>query len=182
MTSLVDAPDPVVGVFGLRTFRVSTDGFLLPLSLTSADWVDGTCIARCGRGHAAPGDGCACGVYSLRDLRDLRLQYSTARRLVAVVALEGQTVEGSKGWRSQAARVVEVWTGTGRRALPAEQAALLRQNLPAVRFHTDMDRMLAGYPDLVPATRPRSAAFTRAVRSWWSSVIGLRMSFRRVVV
>ena len=182
MTSLEDGPEPVVGLFALRTFRVSANGFLVPLSFTSADWADGTCIARCGRGHAAPADGCTCGVYSLRDLRDLRVQYWTARRLVAVVALEGQTVEGTKGWRSQAARVIDVWTGSGRWGLPAEQDALLRQNLPGVRFHPDLDRMLAGYPELVPAPRPRSAAFARAGRSWWSSVIGLRVPVRRALV
>ncbi len=182
MTSLEDAPEPVVGLFALRTFRVSANGFLLPLSFTSADWADGTCIARCGRGHAAPADGCTCGVYSLRDLRDLRLQYWTARRLVAVVALEGQTVEGTKGWRSQAARVIDVWTGAGRWGLPAEPDGLLRQNLPGVRFHTDLDRMLDAYPELMPAPRPRSALFARAARSWWSSVIGLRVPVRRALV
>lgn len=181
VTSFEVGPEPVVGVFALRTFRVSANGFLLPLSFTGADWADGTCIARCGRGHAAPADGCTCGVYSLRDLRDLRLQYWTARRLVAVVALEGQTVEGSKGRRSQAARVVDVWTGSGRWGLPAEQDGLLRQQLPGVRFHMDLDRMLAGYPDLVPAARPRSAAFARAARSWWSSVAGLRVPARRAM-
>lgn len=182
MTSLEDWPEPVVGLFAVRTFRVSANGFLVPLSFTSADWADGTCIARCGRGHAAPADGCTCGVYSLRDLRELRLQYWTARRLVAVVALEGQTVEGTKGWRSQAARVIDVWTGNGRWALPAEQDALLRQNLPGVRFHTDLDRMLAGYPELVPPPRPRSAAFARATRSWWSSMVGLQVPVRRALV
>ena len=181
MTPFEDGPEPVVGVFALRTFQVSANGVLLPLSFTGADWADGTCIARCGRGHAAPADGCTCGVYSLRDLRDLRLQYWTARRLVAVVALEGQTVEGSKGWRSQAARVVDVWTGSGRWGLPAKQDGLLRQQLPGVRFHTDMDGMLAGYPELVPAARPRTAAFRRAGRSWWSSVVGLRVPVRRAM-
>ncbi|MGS0688766.1 hypothetical protein ACVBEQ_27050, partial [Nakamurella sp. GG22] len=182
MTSLQSAPEPVVGVFGLRTFRVSANGYLLPLSFTSADWADGTCIARCGLGHAAPADGCTCGIYSLRDLRDLRLQYWSARRLVAVVALEGQAVEGSKGWRSQAARVVDVWTGTGRRGLPAEQMQLLRRHLPGVRFHADMGGMLAGYPELVPVRRPRSALFARAARSWWSSVTRPRLPARRFAV
>ena len=180
--TLEDGPEPVVGVFALRTFRVSANGYLMPLSFTSADWADGTCIARCGRRHAAPADGCTCGVYSLRDLRDLRLQYWTARRLVAVVALEGQTVEGTKGWRSQAARVVDVWIGSGRRGLPAEQNAMLKQHLPGVRFHTDICAMLVDYPELVPPPRPRSAAFTRAARSWWSSVIGLRVPVRRATL
>src|SRR6478672_6646991 len=98
----------------------------------------------------------------MNSIFQLRTQYRQARRLLAVVALEGQTVEGTKGWRSQAARVIDVWTGAGRWGLPAEQDGLLRQNLPGVRFHTDLDPMLAGYPELVPAPRPRSAAFARA--------------------
>lgn len=175
MTVLEGGSEPVVGLFALRTFRVSANGYLLPVSFAGADWADGTCIARCGRGHAAPADGCTCGIYSLRDLRDLRLQYWSARRLVAVVALEGQTVEGAKGWRSQAARVVDVWTADGRHGLPTEQAELLRQHLPGVRFHTDLERMLAAYPELVPSRRPRSAVFARAARSWWSSVTRPRL-------
>ncbi len=178
MTLLQGAPEPVVGVFALRTFRVSANGYLLPLSFTGADWADGTCIARCGRGNRAPADGCTCGIYSLRDLRDLRLQSWSARRLVAVVALEGQTVEGSKGWRSQAARVGDVWMRNGPRGLQAEQLDLLRQRLPGVRLQADMDRMLSGYPELVPLRRPRSVLFARAARSWWSSVTRPRLPGR----
>lgn len=170
MASVLGGSEPVVGLFALRTFRVSTSGHLVPLSFIGSAWADGTCIARCGLGHPAPADGCTCGVYSLRDLRDLRLQYWSARRLVAVVALEGLTIEGSKGWRSQAARVVDVWTAPGPRGVPDEQVGLLHRNLPGVAFHTDLHRMLARYPELVPPRRPRSAAFTRAARSWWAGV------------
>lgn len=118
MASVLGGLEPVVGLFALRTFRVSTSGLLVPLSFIGSAWADGTCIARCGLGHPAPADDCPCGVYSLRDLRDLRLQYWSAGRLVAVVAPEGLTIEGSKGWRSQAARVVDVWTAPGPRGLP----------------------------------------------------------------
>ena len=52
---------------------------------------------------------------------------------------------------------------------------LLRSHLPGVRFHTDMGGMLAGYPELVPVRRPRSALFSRAARSWWSRVTRPRL-------
>ena len=66
--------------------------------------------------------------------------------------------------------------------LPAEQLDLLRSHLPGVRFHTDMAGMLAGYPELVPVRRPRSALFSRAARSWWSSVTRPRLAARRFAV
>lgn len=170
MVAMQGGSEPVVGLFALRTFRVSTSGHLVPLSFIGSAWADGTCIARCRLGHPPPADDCTCGVYSLRDLRDLRLQYWSARRLMAVVALEGLTIEGSKGWRSQAARVVDVWTAPGPRGLPDEQVGLLQRHLPGAAFHTDLDRMLARYPELMPVRRPRSTAFARAARSWWAGL------------
>jgi len=101
----VDGLEPLVGVFALRTFRVSADGFLLPLSFNSDDWAKGFCIAGCVRApHAAPDPRCTCGLYSLTDLHELRTQYHQADKLLAVVALEGISVEGAMGWRSQAGR------------------------------------------------------------------------------
>lgn len=58
MASFEDGPEPVVGVFALRTFRVSANGFLLPLSFTGADWADGTCRGLRSihdKSHAKPG-------------------------------------------------------------------------------------------------------------------------------
>lgn len=37
----------LVGVFGLRTFRVSRNGFLVPVSFVGDVWAAGTCIATC---------------------------------------------------------------------------------------------------------------------------------------
>ena len=103
--------EPVVGVYGLRTFRVSLDGNLLPLTQLSIDWAGGRCVARCAVGgdHKAPETACTCGIHSFRDRAHLAKQFAAADSLVAVVALEGATVEGDRGWRSQAAQVVAVW-------------------------------------------------------------------------
>ena len=103
--------EPVVGVHGLRTFRVSLDGNLLPLTQLTNDWAGGRCVARCAVGghHTAPETACTCGIHSFRDREHLAKQFAAADSLVAVVALEGATVEGERGWRSQAAQVVAVW-------------------------------------------------------------------------
>lgn len=137
-----------VGVHGLRTFRVSDDGNLLPVTAVDDSWRGGVCIARCRRNpaHAAPADRCRCGIYTFRNLPVLRSQYEPATYLVAVVALEGQTLAGVRGWRSQAGRVVAVWVQPG--ALPETLLQALCANLPDVPFHTDVDRMLADFPEL----------------------------------
>ncbi len=72
----VDSLEPLVGVFALRTFRVSVDGFLLPVSFVGDDWAKGLCIAGCRKApHSAPDPQCTCGLYSLTDLHELRTQY-----------------------------------------------------------------------------------------------------------
>lgn len=157
-----------VGVHGLRTFRVSDDGNLLPVTAVDDSWRGGVCIARCRRNpaHAAPADQCRCGIYTFRNLPVLRAQYEPADYLVAVVALEGQTLAGVRGWRSQAGRVVAIWVQPG--ALPDSLVQALSANLPDVPFHTDVYRMLADYPELSVA-EPDSAV----------AVIGRPMPVRR---
>ena len=137
-----------VGVHGLRTFRVSDDGHLLPVTAVDDSWRGGVCVARCRRraSHRAPADRCRCGIYTFRNLTILRDQYEPARLLVAVVALEGQTLAGSRGWRSQAGRVVALWLGPD--ALPGSLIGALARNLPDVPFFDDVDVMLAPYPEL----------------------------------
>ncbi len=148
--------EPVIGLYGLRTFRISRDLHLVPAALRTADWRDGTCVARCrslyaatlsGPLHEAPDPGCSCGVYAVRSLEFLRRQYSTARDVVAVVALEGQTVEGEYGWRTQAARVVALYLRRG--LLADSETEQLLDHLPAdARLFSDAAEMVAEYPDL----------------------------------
>lgn len=167
------APEPAVGVHAVRTFRISANGRLMPLVQVSDEWSAGWCIARCGREHQAPALDCTCGIYSLNNWRELRVQYPVAStRVIAVVALEGITIEGRKGYRSQAARVVDIWLRPGRLALPVDVVARLRENYPGVRFHTDLTEMLAAYPELPNSARPRRELLARAAREW-------RMTVRR---
>lgn len=166
-----DVPDPVVGLYGVRTFRVSADGRLLPVAVMTDDWATGAGIARCGRGHPAPALDCSCGIYSFVSWRELRAQYpAPSRRLVAVVALEGVTIEGTRGYRSQAGRVVDIWLRPGRRGLPAPIVALVRANYPSVRFHGELADLLAAHPELPDPVRPRRELLARGRRQWWAGV------------
>ena len=132
--------EPVVGVDGLRTFRVSLDGNLLPLTQLSNDWACGRCVAWCAVGgdHTAPETACTCGIHSFRDLAHLAKQFTAADSLVAVVALEGATVEGDRGWRSQAAQVVAVWIADN--ALASHLRTALLDRLPGVREYSSPKR------------------------------------------
>ena len=154
--------EPVVGVYGLRTFRVSLDGNLLPLTQLSNDWVDGRCVARCAVGdeHTAPETGCTCGIYSFRDLEQLAEQFTAARSLVAVVALEGAAIEGDRGWRSQAGQVVALWIADD--ALPSHVRAALLERLPGVHEHTNPEELVAAYPGLTcTGGKPTTKAWLR---------------------
>ena len=156
--------DFLVDVHGLRTFRVSDDGQLLPIIALDDSWRDGVCIAACRRDatHQAPVEGCRCGIYTFRSLPVLRGQYEQSEHLVAVVALEGQTLAGSRGWRSQAGRVLAIWIEPG--ALPESLLATLVGNLPDVVFHDDVEAMVSAYPDLSPGTTPPPGNFRRLRR------------------
>ncbi len=176
----VDSLEPLVGVFALRTFRVSVDGFLLPVSFVGDDWAKGLCIAGCRKApHSAPDPQCTCGLYSLTDLHELRTQYHQADKLLAVVALEGSSIEGAMGWRSQAARVVAMWVSPHRRrGVPDVQVAAMRANYPDIAFYTDRAGMLARYPALIPPPRPRRTALADATRRTASAIRHGRMSSR----
>ena len=167
--------EPVVGVYGLRTFRVSLDGNLLPLTQLSIDWAGGRCIARCAVGgeHTAPETACTCGIHSFRDRAHLAKQFAAADSLVAVVALEGATVEGDRGWRSQAAQVVAVWIADD--ALPSHLRTAVLDRLPGVREYSSPEEMVAAYPGLTCAggyppapslSRGASTMVSDLVRRW----------------
>jgi hypothetical protein len=148
-------------VHGLRTFRVSDDGNLLPVTAVDDSWRGGVCIARCRHrpSHRAPVESCRCGIYTFRTLSVLRGQYAPADLLVAVVALEGQTLAGSRGWRSQAGRVVALWVAS--EALSDNLLMKLSDNLPDVKIYQDVDEMLALYPDLSIASATETTGSSR---------------------
>jgi|SRR6185369_10946454 len=119
---------PEFDVFALRTFKYCTEyqqesvgetigwwndglsrAFRSPVRAVGDDWEDGTCVARCSRRHDAPHDNCGCGIYGSLSYYGLLSQYPQARHLVTVIAAEGQTIMGTRGLRTQFARVVAYW-------------------------------------------------------------------------
>lgn len=126
--------DLQVGRMALRIFRMwapigRTERVLAPMGMLTDHWKDGTCTARClkatmagGRNgvyettygetykdetHEAPFMGCNCGVYGSLSYDSLRRQYhSNMGGLITVMAAEGRTIIGSRGLRTQYARII----------------------------------------------------------------------------
>ncbi len=173
-----------VGVVGLRTFRVEArTGGLLPISggphAIATVWRGGTCIATCRKRkstHTTPAPECRCGIYSFPDLETLRNQYPTAASIVAVIALEGDVIEGTHGWRAQAARIVGLWVDPD--TIDRDLAARIAAANPDAALYTDVDEMVATFglrhtaaictpldPDTPRVSGPCMAAAT--LGQWW---------------
>lgn len=113
---------------------------LCSVSAPGSHWTDGTCKAECIEmggfnvsafvallsgeeivAHEAPHETCDCGIYATLSLEHLNRQYPhNAQNMVAVVAAEGQTLIGDRGFRTQYARVVAYWCDD-RLAAPAKR-------------------------------------------------------------
>jgi hypothetical protein len=110
---------------GLRTFKVS-GGHCRSVVVGQDHWKNGICVAVCDKPrlapylyeqgkllpkHTSPDEGCTCGVYASLTLEHLYEQYPPyVENMVAVIAAEGQTIIGSKGFRTEVARVVAYWS------------------------------------------------------------------------
>lgn len=107
MSEIVDLE---VGRFALRTFRVTDSGVCTSIAFPDIpSWVDGVCSAKCysHRNHeTVPELECTCGIYGSLSYRCLVGQYPEALKLTAVMAAEGTTIIGTRGLRTQRARVV----------------------------------------------------------------------------
>lgn len=151
MSDTDTGPELRVGQYGLRTFRVSEDGYLIPVAAgLDSSWKDGTCIAQCNKGHnhLVPDDKCSCGIYSFPSAVQVRSQYPSGYSLLAVVSLEGRAIEGEYGWRSEAARIVAIWMPHETRRDPSDLGKItnqLKTNYPNIPFHEDLDAMLEDY-------------------------------------
>jgi hypothetical protein len=88
--------------YALRTFAVK-DGRLASIAQRGGHWEDGKCEAIClahpeDADHEVPSDDCTCGVYAFWSIEELLNQYlDFACRIVAVVRMDGLTVEGDNG-------------------------------------------------------------------------------------
>ncbi|MCC3318481.1 hypothetical protein [Nocardia africana] len=160
--------EPVVGLYALRTFRVeSASGRLLPVTTYTAArgnsaWDGGVCVAECveptSDPHRPPSEQCGCGIYGFGDLQTLRTEYRQAHAIVAVIALEGTVLEGERGYRAEAARIVALWADST--ILGAELVARIRGHLPDVAHFDDVEELIAAHPGLRHTRPPRPAGDT----------------------
>lgn len=153
-----EMPDIEVARYALRTFNV-TSGRLMPVVVDVDAWKDGVCEARCEEAsfhqwaaggfapnrapnppHGTPSENCSCGIYGCLTIEHLKRQYlHECMSIVTVIAVEGTTIIGDVGLRTQAARIVAYWSP--RRDIRKMCAATC---VGAVGF-IDLDGMLTAY-------------------------------------
>lgn len=130
----------------VRRINNTTAGDPAAVEAMDNSWIDGTCTARClpfgltivddptdanplgfslslglmKNHHSAPHPGCECGVYGAFSLQHLRRAYTQAWNRVAVIAAEGQTIIGTRGLRTERARIVAYWTFSNADVMPAD--------------------------------------------------------------
>jgi hypothetical protein len=143
--------EPQVGeIRALRTFRIGPDGRLYPL-FGKQPWTDGVNTAHCrvvetGRrsdpDHRVVDPACTCGFYAYAD-EQATSEYPHARHVLAVVACWGRVVAGTRGIRSEHARVEAIWMSD---TVPVDLAASVQANYPAMRLYSDRAELLAEHP------------------------------------
>lgn len=153
--------DIEVARYALRTFRYLGDQFR-PVTVRETPegnvWANGTCEAQCyersyelNRGRCvwvhntephrgpAPQLDCKCGIYGALSLDVLRNGWTSQTRvIVAVMAAEGQTIIGTRGLRTQFARIVAYVVA------PLYRRSAARQFVGAQEF-TRIAKMLQAY-------------------------------------
>ncbi|MHA3704018.1 hypothetical protein ACXR2U_17760 [Jatrophihabitans sp. YIM 134969] len=161
--------EPLVGeIRAVRTFRVGPAGELLPLTVATP-WTAATTTAVCATGasHVAPDPDCTCGLYAYAG-PPTAAEQAHAVHVLAVVAVWGHVVLGTRGLRAQHARVEAVWFSA---AVPDDLVAAVGRRYARVEVHRDRAAMLAAHPptrldtyEPVPAApgRARTAAWRAA--------------------
>jgi hypothetical protein len=116
-------PDSVTPIVAWRYWRLGHDRLLRSLTGRHQAWAPGQALgARCRfdhvdrsdwryrmvsgfsvHAHAAPAEGCTCGLYAARDLDHLRGQmlFGLHRMVVGEVALWGKVIPGKHGYRAE---------------------------------------------------------------------------------
>ena len=144
--------------YALRTFAVE-DGRLVSIAQGGGHWQDGVCLATCiahpdDPDHKVPVEGCSCGVYAWWTVEQLLDQYlDHARRIVAVIRMEGNCIEGDNGVKANAAQIVAWWCAEED---TAELATACAASAPGARRYFDRDVMVAIYPPPSAAERRNS--------------------------
>lgn len=189
-----EIPDIEVARYALRTFNVK-DGRLMPVAMAVDAWKGGVCQAECvpnpwtmtapwlvvvpDPNHDAPAEGCHCGIYGCLTIDRLVKQYPlSCMEIVAVIAVEGNTIIGEIGLRTQAARIVAHWSPK------REVRKICADTCDGAIGFAKLDDMLAAYGFepagaseslgdllsffLAPPTRPRPTRLSRIV--FWFTV------------
>lgn len=143
--------EPQVGeIRAVRTFRVGPGGALYPL-FSNTPWGDGANTAHCravrlaatsGPSHPAPNPECTCGFYAYAS-ESAASEYPNARHVLAVVACWGRVIAGTRGVRTEHARVEAIWMSA---TVPPELAAMVRERYPSVSVYADRVAMIAEHP------------------------------------
>ncbi|MCD2195431.1 hypothetical protein LQ327_18840 [Actinomycetospora endophytica] len=138
-TTAAGVPDVPDAVLGWRTWRVGRRAqrrteLIAPLAGTP--WPAARpLIASCGsRSHTPPGDTCPCGLYAVADPAVLEWGPSD-HEVLGVVALWGQVVEGTRGWRASRGYPRLLVTGPG---IAAEQRAALARRYGVAVHRSDV--------------------------------------------
>ena len=188
-------PDVPAAVLGWRTWRIGRRAqrraeLIAPLA-GSAWPARRPFVASCGsRDHAPPSERCGCGLYAVADPRVLEWGPSD-HEVLGAVALWGQVVEGTRGWRASHAYPRFVVTGpaiaTEQRAalarrygvpvlrseIPARTLAALLGTEPAVAgalLRGPVDEVEGGLATRMPEwTRPRHPESGRGSRRWFGA-------------
>ncbi|KQH80141.1 hypothetical protein AO501_32810 [Mycobacterium gordonae] len=127
----------------LRTFAVK-DGRLTSIAQCGSHWKEGKCEAIClcspdDPDHEVPSTDCTCGVYAFWTVEELLNQYRDfARRIVAVVRMDGLTIEGENGVKANAAQIVAWWCAEDEPELVAACVA----SAPGTRRYFDREVMI----------------------------------------
>ena len=89
-----------------------------------------------------PSDNCTCGVYAFWSVEELLNQYpDLARRIVAVVRMDGLTIEGDTGVKAHAAQIVAWWCAEDAAELASGVCGQRSRHAPVLRPGRD-DRPL----------------------------------------
>lgn len=145
------AVEPMVGeITALRTFRITDDGYLLPLTEAGGTepWPVATSSAKCNRGknHLAPDVECSCGFYAYgnRAWVENSNMYLWSHIALAAVHCSGRIVAGEKGLRAEKMRLVACYVN---KHAPRHVLDRLAQNYPDVEFHDSKKSLLAAHPE-----------------------------------
>lgn len=95
-------------VYGLRAFRPSDDGVLLPVGIVGKasgfTWQPGENEAVCSFHKIAPTKGCKCGLYGMTD--GTNDYFSIGYTIQGIIEASGRLVVGTKGFKAQKAKIV----------------------------------------------------------------------------